>query len=90
MSRWKEIPGIFQWILLVLCPSCSEAIEDRRLQKKMAVTGMAIGLEGFGLGIEYLKAFYGVQRWIAEEIEVRDRVEEEENVVTDGIGKESG
>ena len=33
----------------------------------MAVTGMAIGLEGFGLGIEFLKAGWAVQRWIAVE-----------------------
>jgi hypothetical protein len=72
MTRWKEIPGIFLWVLLILCPSCGEGVEDRRLQKKMAVTGMAIGLEGFGLGIEHLKAFWAVQRWIAEETERRD------------------
>lgn len=67
LKRWKEIPGIFLWVLLVICPSLGEDMEDRRLRKKMAVTGMAIGLEGFNLGIEYLKAHWKVQRWIANE-----------------------
>lgn len=74
MKCWKEIPGIFLWVLLVLCPSCDQSMEDRSLQKKMAVTGMAIGLEGFGLGIEYLRVFWGVQRWIAKERDIGDDV----------------
>lgn len=107
MGRWKEIPGIFLWILIVICPgldpppssqksagnrkfhysdgeeegvegdergweregdrqiSEEEDRENRGLRKRMAVTGMAIGLEGFGLGIEFMSAGFGVQRWIA-------------------------
>lgn len=67
LKRWKGIPGIFLWILLVLCPSLGEGLEDKKLKKRMAVTGMAIGLEGFNLGIEYLKSHWRVQRWIADE-----------------------
>jgi hypothetical protein len=78
LKRWKEIPGIFLWVLLVICPSLGEDREDRKLRKKMAVTGMAIGLEGFNLGIEYLKAHWKVQRWIADE---RAKVQKDVSVV---------
>ncbi|KAH8594979.1 hypothetical protein B0O99DRAFT_687293 [Bisporella sp. PMI_857] len=62
LARWKEIPGVFLWVLLVICPSCAvgDDIEGRRLRKMMAVTGMAIGLEGgFATGIAYLRGFWG-------------------------------
>jgi hypothetical protein len=67
LSRWKEIPGIFLWILLVACPSAGNDLQGRFLKKKMAVTGMTIGMEDFGLSIGCLRAFWKVQRWIARE-----------------------
>jgi hypothetical protein len=39
------------------------------LKKKMAVTGMTIGMEDFSLSIGCLRAFWKVQRWIARERE---------------------
>ena len=74
MSRWKGIPGIFLWILMVISPTCGPGIDDRKWRKKMPVTAMAIGLEGFGLGIEYLRANWLVQRWIAREREKKEEV----------------
>ena len=71
MSRWKNIPGIFLWILMVISPTCGPGIDDRKWRKKMPVTAMAIGLEGFGLGIAYLRANWLVQRWIARERDAR-------------------
>jgi hypothetical protein len=65
LSRWKEIPGIFLWILLVACPSAGNDLQGRFLKKKMAVTGMTIGMEDFGLAIGCLRAFWKVQRWIS-------------------------
>jgi hypothetical protein len=67
LARWKEVPGIFLWILLVACPSCGNDLQGRFLKKKMAVTGMTIGMEDFGLAIACLRAFWKVQRWIARE-----------------------
>jgi len=53
-------------VLIVLCPTCSgTGVEDRWFRKKMSVVGMSIGLEGFGLGIDYVKAHWLVQRWVA-------------------------
>lgn len=69
LSRWKEIPGIFLWILLVACPSSGNDLQGRFLKKKMAVTGMTIGMENFGLAIACLRSFWKVQRWIARERE---------------------
>ena len=71
LARWKEIPGVFLWILLVSCPSAGNDLQGRFLKKKMAVTGMTIGMEDFRLAIGCLRAFWKVQRWIARE---RDRV----------------
>jgi hypothetical protein len=69
LLRWKEIPGIFLWILLVACPSAGNDLQGRFLKKKMAVTGMTIGMEDFSLSIGCLRAFWKVQRWIARERE---------------------
>ena len=69
LSRWKEIPGTFLWILLVACPSSGNDLQGRFLKKKMAVTGMTIGMEDFGLAIGFLRAFWKVQRWVARERE---------------------
>jgi len=63
------MPGIFLWILLVACPSVGDDHQGRFLRRKMAVTGMTIGMEDFGLAISQLKAFWEVQRWVAREKE---------------------
>jgi hypothetical protein len=73
LTRWKEIPGIFLWILLVACPSSGNDLPGRFLKKKMAVTGMSIGMEDFGLAIACLRAFWKVQRWIRKERGKRER-----------------
>jgi len=65
LSKWKGIPGIFLWILLIACPGTKNDLQGRFLRRKMAVAGMAIGLEGFNLAISYLRAFWLVQRWVA-------------------------
>ena len=65
LSRWKEIPGVFLWVLLVACPGSKNNLQGRFLRRKMAVAGMGIGLEDFNLAISYLRAFWLVQRWVA-------------------------
>ncbi|KAH7403304.1 hypothetical protein BKA64DRAFT_706804 [Cadophora sp. MPI-SDFR-AT-0126] len=67
LRNWKEIPGIFLWILLVAAPCARDDHRGRFLRKQMACTGMAIGLEDFLLGTACLRAFWLVQRWIARE-----------------------
>ena len=67
LVRWKEIPGIFLWILLIAAPSAGNDSQGRFLKKKMAVAGMSIGLEDFNLATGHLRAFWKVQRWISKE-----------------------
>ena len=38
-------------------------MQGKWLKKKMAVTGMVIGLQEFGVAIGCLRAFWAVQRW---------------------------
>jgi hypothetical protein len=78
LNRWKRIPGIFLWVLLVACPSAGnvDEVQGRWLKKKMAVTGMTIGMSDFGLAIGGLRGFWKVQRWIA-----RERKEWEKGVI---------
>ncbi|KAK1623989.1 hypothetical protein BDP81DRAFT_330994 [Colletotrichum phormii] len=67
MTTWKGIPGVFLWVMLVAAPNAAADAKGRFVRRKMAVTGLSIGFEDFALGISYLKAFWGVQRWIARE-----------------------
>jgi hypothetical protein len=64
LSRWKTTPGIFLWIMLVLCPSAASDRRGRFIRRKMAVAGLSIGFQQFPLGISYLRAVWLVQRWI--------------------------
>jgi hypothetical protein len=73
LTRWTGVSGIFLWILLVACPSSGNDLQGRFLKKKMAVTGMAIGMEDFGLAIACLRAFWKVQRWIGREREKKKK-----------------
>ncbi|KAH7319492.1 hypothetical protein BKA65DRAFT_103220 [Rhexocercosporidium sp. MPI-PUGE-AT-0058] len=67
LKNWKDVPGIFLWILLVATPCSKDDHRGRFLRKQMACTGMTIGMDDFHLGTAYLRAFWLVQRWIARE-----------------------
>jgi hypothetical protein len=60
---------------LVACPGSEDDWQGKWLKKKMAVAGMAVGLQDFGLAIQYLRAFMGVQRW-CEGVEKQMKEEE--------------
>ncbi|KAK3331579.1 hypothetical protein B0T19DRAFT_83292 [Cercophora scortea] len=75
-ARWKGMPGVFLWVLLVATPHTSSPasrhdsdreLRRKYLRRKMATGAQAVGQEDFGLAISYLRAFWLVQRWIAEE-----------------------
>jgi hypothetical protein len=85
LTRWKAIPGIFLWIMLVLCPGTKNDLRGRFIRRKMAVTGLSIGFEDFRMGIPYLRGFWLVQRWI-----VRQREEAEEADREGGKRREEG
>ncbi|KAK2034100.1 hypothetical protein LX32DRAFT_579941 [Colletotrichum zoysiae] len=87
MTTWKRIPGAFLWIMLVAAPNAAPDVKGRFIRKKMAVTGLSIGFEDFVLGISLLKAFWSVQRWIAEEGDVG--VQRLEDKWSSGLGREA-
>lgn len=86
-TRWKRMPGVFLWIMLVAVAQVTTAATDgneeidavskeedsRRkfLRRKMAAAAQTVGQVEFGLSIAYLRAFWLVQRWVAEEAEER-------------------
>ncbi|KAK0639821.1 hypothetical protein B0T16DRAFT_497811 [Cercophora newfieldiana] len=75
-ARWKRMPGVFLWIVLVAVvqPTSDTAgdfdgnsDEDSRrrwLRRKLGAAAQAVGQEEFGLSIAYLRAFWLVQQWI--------------------------
>jgi hypothetical protein len=72
LSRWKQIPALFFWILAIACPSncwrnCE--LQGRFWRRKMSVAALVISLETFNLGVMQMRFIYKVQRWIAEEAE---------------------
>ncbi|KAL5314571.1 hypothetical protein ACEPPN_017212 [Leptodophora sp. 'Broadleaf-Isolate-01'] len=67
LKKWKYVPGIFLWILLVATPCSKDDHRGRFLRKQMACTGMTIGMDDFNLGTAGLRAFWLVQRWIVRE-----------------------
>jgi len=82
--RWKKMPGIYLWIMLVAAAqTTSDTIgddvddsedDDRRkwLRRRLGAAAQAVGQEEFGLSIAYLRAFWLVQRWIDRERRERD------------------
>ncbi|KAK0101436.1 hypothetical protein ONS95_006609 [Cadophora gregata] len=71
-TLWKDLPGIWYWILLVICPS-GEKMGQRSLvaagrakwfRRRMAVAGTAIAFADFGLGTLMVQRFWLVQQWI--------------------------
>ncbi|OHW94040.1 hypothetical protein CSPAE12_07392 [Colletotrichum incanum] len=87
MTTWKQIPGIFLWIMLVAAPSAAPDAKGRFVRRKMAVTGLSIGFEDFVLGISYLKAFWSVQQWIAKGSDAG--VQRLEDKWSSGLGREA-
>jgi hypothetical protein len=67
LERWKKIPGIFLWVILVV--NCMVGERDHGRLSKMMVKGASIylGLEDWGVAMGCLRGFVGVQRWLREE-----------------------
>jgi hypothetical protein len=67
LERWKKIPGIFLWVILVV--NCMVGERDHGRLSKMMVKGASIylALEDWGVAMGCLRGFVGVQRWLREE-----------------------
>jgi hypothetical protein len=64
LSRWKETPGIFFWVLLVANPFTKDRPEGRFVKGMIAAGTMTIGLVDWDTIIASLKGFLAVQRWL--------------------------
>ncbi|PVH68030.1 hypothetical protein DL98DRAFT_634445, partial [Cadophora sp. DSE1049] len=67
LTRWKKIPGIFLWILLVAGPGSGNNPYDIYLKEKTTITAMSIAVEDFDLAVGCFRAFWMAQRWIARQ-----------------------
>ncbi|KAA8632558.1 hypothetical protein SMACR_06679 [Sordaria macrospora] len=77
---WKEVPGIFLWILLVATPHPKTPprevlatgavtrweLKKKYLVRKMSTASQVISQEHFPLGIAYMRGFWAVQRFVVE------------------------
>ncbi|KAK1756463.1 hypothetical protein QBC47DRAFT_380000 [Echria macrotheca] len=73
--RWKRIPGIYLWVVLVAVAQVSRSAEEvthgdeedrkrKTLRRRLGTAAQAVGQEAFGLAICYLRAFWVVQRFV--------------------------
>ncbi|KAG4441347.1 hypothetical protein IFR05_003161 [Cadophora sp. M221] len=64
LPRWKQIPGIFLWILLVANPFARDKPEGRFFKALTPATIMAMGVMDGDTVMVTLKGFIAVQRWL--------------------------
>jgi hypothetical protein len=75
LSRWKKIPGIFLWVLLVACASSNEKMQRRFLKMNLAAVVLYIEVTRNGIAVGCLRTFLRVQKWI-KNIESKETVEQ--------------
>ncbi|PVH69501.1 hypothetical protein DL98DRAFT_661640 [Cadophora sp. DSE1049] len=68
LQRWKQIPGIFIWILLVASPFARDKPEGRFFKALTPATTMAMGLIDWDTVMGALKGFLAVQRWLGGDL----------------------
>lgn len=65
LTRWKKIPGIFLWILLVAFPRTGGLYLKTNMGITAAyVTALSIAVQDFDVAIGCFRAIWTVQRWI--------------------------
>lgn len=64
LSRWKEIPGVFFWIVLVAAPFAQNQPMGRWHKGMIASSTISIGLVDWDVSISTLRGFLAVQRWL--------------------------
>ena len=68
LSDWKQIPGVFLWVLLVASPGSGTNVFGRLIRTNETLTAIYIGLKHFGLVVSCLRNFWVVQRWILNNV----------------------
>lgn len=64
LSRWKTMPGIFLWVLLVACTSTEHMAQRLFLKISMWTVLLYIGLSSHEVAVACMRTFLKVQRWI--------------------------
>jgi hypothetical protein len=64
LSRWKKIPGIFLWVIVVVNAYARDKPEARFLKGLMPPAIVAIGLLDWDAAMATLDCFLAVQRWL--------------------------
>jgi hypothetical protein len=63
-SRWKKIPGIFLWVLLVACASSKDKMQRRFLKMNLTTVALHMEVTRNGIAVSCLRTFLLVQKWI--------------------------
>src|SRR6185436_5688624 len=66
LSRWKQIPGIYLWIVLVACSGAKDDMLGHFWRRKVSVATASIGFSNFPLAISCLRSFSKVQKWLSD------------------------
>jgi hypothetical protein len=80
LSRWKKIPGIFQWVLLVACASSKDKMQRRLLKLNLAAVVLYMEVTRTGIVVSCLRTFLRVQKWI-KNIESKKVIEQGEKSI---------
>tara|TARA_R110002060_G_scaffold23770_4_gene32353 strand:- start:627 stop:1352 length:726 start_codon:yes stop_codon:yes gene_type:complete len=64
LSRWKQIPGIFLFIILAAIPAAQDTAHGRFLKSMLKTTSSYIALEHWDVADASLMAFVRLQRWL--------------------------
>jgi hypothetical protein len=76
LSRWKQTPGIFIWVVLTVTPFARDKQEGRFLKGMLAASTIAIGLVDWDMVMGILRGFLAVQRWLAGGVNVFESLPE--------------
>ncbi len=84
LSRWKQIPAIFLYIILSAVPAAQATQHGRFLKGMMKTTSSYLGLEGGGKGWEVVDCVLGnfvkLQEWMrGDEVLTEGKEREQEN-----------
>ena len=65
LSRWKKVPGIFLWVILVVNSYARDKPEARFLKGLMPSAVVTLGLLNWDATMATLDGFLSVQKWLA-------------------------
>ncbi|KAK0108232.1 hypothetical protein ONS95_003052 [Cadophora gregata] len=64
LSRWKQIPGIFLFIILAATPAAQDTAHGRFLKSMLKTTSSYISMDYWEVADASLMAFVKLQRWL--------------------------